>query len=89
MEGSIDVKGPRYRNIESMKISVLPSFSAQYTCRTKEGLTEKVTLHVYTAGKERQRKNRRGGNEKEVFKVQCQLVQQRTEKLLGLPRHFY
>jgi len=44
----------------------LPSFSAQYTCRTQEGLTEKVTLPVYTARngetkKKQKRRKREGG----------------------------
>jgi len=89
MERSTDVQGPWYRKTESIKNSVLPSFSVQYTCRTQEGLTVKVTLQVHTARNgETKKKNRRGGNEKEVFSVQCQLVQQRTEKFAGTSQTF-
>jgi hypothetical protein len=66
MKRSIDVQGPRYRNTGSTKNSVLPSFPAQYTCRTQEGLTKKVTLPVYTARngeetKKKQKKRKREG----------------------------
>jgi hypothetical protein len=60
MDRTIDVHGPRYRNIENTKNSVLPSFAAQSTRRTQQDFTEKVTLHVYTASnRERQKKQNR------------------------------